>query len=177
MKTLVISVAIIVCVIAIAGLFFLGINLREDINEDNGNLNSEGLGLKPQTQENLEETDFKEPEEEIVELFPYSDVWPVEAQKLILDNVYNNLIIIDVSTSSKYNSGHIPRAINYPLSDGKFDSQINKLDKVKTYLIYSRFEGDSKTAAQKLSDAGFVNVNRLRGSYGYWVQSGYDVEK
>jgi rhodanese-related sulfurtransferase len=103
----------------------------------------------------------------------YIDVTPAEAQELINQNP--DLIIIDVSPD--YDQGHLPGAVHYYLGDGSLDAAIPTLDKNATYLVYCHVESASRQGAQKLVDAGFINVYRLEGEYGAWVDAGYPIEK
>ena len=102
----------------------------------------------------------------------YTDVTPAEAKKLIDENP--DLIIIDVSP--KYAEGHLPGAVNYYLGDGSLDAAIPTLDKSRTYLVYCHVDSVAIQGAQKLVDAGFMNVYRLEGNYAAWVDAGYPVE-
>jgi rhodanese-related sulfurtransferase len=103
----------------------------------------------------------------------YVDVTPQEAKNLIDNNP--GLIIIDVSPA--YDDGHLPGAVNYYLGDGSLDNTIPMLDKDATYLVYCHIESASRAGAQALVDAGFMNVYRLQGEFGAWIDAGYPVEK
>jgi len=103
----------------------------------------------------------------------YIDVTPAEAKELIDENL--DLIIIDVSPN--YALGHLPGAVNYYLGDGSLDKAIPTLDKGKKYLVYCHVDSVAIQGAQKLVDAGFMNVYRLKGNYKAWVDAGYPIEK
>jgi rhodanese-related sulfurtransferase len=103
----------------------------------------------------------------------YRTLTPVEAIELI--EIVEDLIIIDVSPY--YAKGHLPGAINYPLEDGTLDKVIPTLDKDTIYIVYCHAFSASSSGAQKLVDAGFINVYRLEGEYGAWVKAGYSIEK
>lgn len=103
----------------------------------------------------------------------YVDVAPAEAKALI--DKTPGIVIIDVSPA--YAKGHLPGAVNYPVGDGSLDKAIPTLDKNKTYLVYCQAEPPSRLGAQKLVDAGFKKVYRLKGEYKGWVAAGYPVEK
>ena len=102
----------------------------------------------------------------------YTDISPDEAKQMIDENP--DLIIIDVSPF--YENGHLPGAVNYYLGDGSLDEAIPMLDKNATYLVYCHFAVASREGAQKLVDAGFMNVYRLEGEYQAWVDAGYPIE-
>jgi rhodanese-related sulfurtransferase len=103
----------------------------------------------------------------------YIDVSPAEAKALI--NRTPDIIIIDVSPA--YAKGHLPKAVNYYLGDGSLDKAIPTLDKNRTYLVYCHVDSVAIQGAQKLVDAGFKKVYRLKGNYSAWVAAGYPVEK
>lgn len=102
----------------------------------------------------------------------YIDVTAAEAKDLFDNNP--DLIIIDVSPH--YDDGHIPGAINYYVGDGSLDAAIPSLDKSKEYLVYCHVDSAAISGAQKLVDAGFSPVYRLRGNYKAWVDAGYPIE-
>lgn len=109
-----------------------------------------------------------EQEEEV----SYTDISATEAKQLIDDNP--EVVVIDVSPI--YSAGHLPGAVNYYLGDGSLDAAIPTLDKDGTYLVYCHTESVSRQGAQKLVDAGFMNVYRLEGDYDAWVDAGYPIE-
>ncbi len=102
----------------------------------------------------------------------YVDVAPPEAKALI--DKTPDIIIIDVSPA--YAKGHLPKAVNYYVGDGSLDKAIPKLDKNKTYLVYCHVDSASILGAQKLIDAEFKKVYRLKGNYKAWVDAGYPIE-
>jgi rhodanese-related sulfurtransferase len=102
----------------------------------------------------------------------YMDVSVEEARELIDSNP--GLIVIDVSPH--YAEGHLPGAVSYPLGDGSLDAAIPNLDKNEDYLVYCHIDSVAIAGAQKLIDAGFMNVYRLEGNYSAWVEAGYPVE-
>ena len=103
----------------------------------------------------------------------YVDVTPAEAKELIEKTP--DIVIIDVSPH--YAQGHLPGAVNYYLGDGSLDKAIPNLDKGKTYLVYCHVDRVAIQGAQKLVDAGFEKVYRLKGNYKAWVDAGYPIEK
>jgi rhodanese-related sulfurtransferase len=103
----------------------------------------------------------------------YIDIPPAEAKALIEKSP--DIIIIDVSPA--YAKGHLPKAVHYYIGDGSLDKAIPKLDKNKTYLVYCHVDRVSIQGAQKLIDAGFKKVYRLKGNYKAWVDAGYPIEK
>lgn len=103
----------------------------------------------------------------------YVDVSPAQAKNLI--ETKDDLIVIDVSPH--YAEGHLPGAVHYYLGDGSLDKAIPSLDKTKPYLVYCHVDSVAIAGAQKLVDAGFMEVYRLEGNYSAWVDAGYEIEK
>lgn len=103
----------------------------------------------------------------------YVDVTPQEAKALI--DKHSDLVIIDVSPA--YAQGHLPGAVSYYLGDGSLERAIPILDKNGKYLVYCHVDSVSIAGAQRLVDAGFATVYRLKGNYSAWVAAGYPVEK
>ncbi len=103
----------------------------------------------------------------------YIGVSVQEAKQLIDENP--ELIVIDVSPN--YAQGHLPGAVNYYVGDGSLDRAIPNLDMNAMYLVYCHVDSAAILGAQKLVDAGFMNVYRLEGNYKAWVDAGYPVEK
>lgn len=114
----------------------------------------------------------EEPAEEVEEL-SYTDITPQEAKNMMDNNP--DLIVIDVSPD--YEQGHLPGAVNYYLGDGSLDAAIPELNPDADYLVYCHVESASRAGAQKLVDAGFMNVYRLAGEYDAWVDAGFEVEQ
>lgn len=125
------------------------------------NVVKEDLSTEVTTEEKVMETETA-----------YLDISPEKAKELIDNN--GGLIVIDVSP--KYDEGHIPGAVNYYVGDGSLDEAIPNLDSGKEYLVYCHTDEASMLGAQKLIDAGFLNVYRLEGNYSAWVAAGYEVE-
>jgi putative hemolysin/rhodanese-related sulfurtransferase len=107
------------------------------------------------------------------EVTGYTEVTVAQAKELIEKTP--GLIIIDVSPV--YEDGHIPGAVNYYVGDGSLDAAIPSLDPRATYLVYCHVDSAAILGAQKLVDAGFTNVYRLKGNYMAWVDAGYEIER
>ncbi len=103
----------------------------------------------------------------------YTNVTPEEAMDLLQNS--SDILIIDVSPV--YANGHIPGAVNYYVGDGSLDSAIPTLDKNREYLVYCHSDSASMLGSQKLVDAGFKKVYRLKGNYAAWVDAGFPTEE
>ena len=78
-------------------------------------------------------------------------------------------VVIDVRTPAEWQQGVIEGAdlfIDY--NSPTFKSQIAKLDKSKTYIVYCRSGGRSAGASQVMIDNGFKNVINMQGGISSW---------
>lgn len=76
-----------------------------------------------------------------------------------------NIDIIDVREHSEYSGGHIPGAVNMPLSNISYSYET--LDKDKTYYIVCYSGARSERAALFLSYKGFEVVS-VEGGMANW---------
>ncbi|MDY0214311.1 MAG: rhodanese-like domain-containing protein [Bacilli bacterium] len=75
----------------------------------------------------------------------------------------NTLNIIDVRETYEFERGHIPGAINIPLS--AFD--LNKLDKSKEYYVVCETGARSIEVAKALAQYGYKIINVMGGTSAY----------
>lgn len=76
------------------------------------------------------------------------------------------LPIVDVRETDEYARGHIPGAVNFPLSD--LGSDFTQLDKNTDYYLVCQSGGRSAMAAEFLSEQGF-RVTNVMGGTGSWM--------
>lgn len=92
------------------------------------------------------------------------DVTAEQARNII--NSMNDLIVVDVREPSEYcdATGHIPGALNYPLSSGILEARYEELPKDSPILVVCRSGGRSNQAANFLDSKGFSRVyDMMRG--------------
>jgi rhodanese-related sulfurtransferase len=90
-----------------------------------------------------------------------------EFNKLAKDT---NTVIIDVRTPGEISEGFIPGAtLFFDYNDANFESNIEKLDKSKGYVVYCRSGGRSSKAAEVLSEKGIKKVYNLDGGISNWT--------
>ena len=89
----------------------------------------------------------------------------------------NEAVIIDVRTPMEYQEGHIKNSKLIDISDRDFESQIERLDKNKTYYVYCRSGGRSSSASQIMVEKGFTKVYNLQGGMIAWSGAKKTVEK
>ena len=106
-------------------------------------------------------------------------IYDVTAQKafdIIQENADNpDFIIIDVRTPEEYTNGYIKRAINIDINSGEFISQLEELDKEKTYLVYCRSGRRSASARDTMAQLGFKNIYNMSAGITEWESMGFPV--
>jgi rhodanese-related sulfurtransferase len=110
--------------------------------------------------------------EDVTQISHYIDLDAGKSYELLINN--SEAVILDVSP--RFDNGHLPGAVNYYIGDGSLDKAIPSLDKKKIYLVYCHVDSASIPGAQKLVDAGFLKVYRLKGNYSSWLSGGYPIE-
>ncbi|MGC9366567.1 MAG: rhodanese-like domain-containing protein [bacterium] len=103
----------------------------------------------------------------------YYDLSPQQILELL--EYVPNLYIIDFSL--KFSQGHLPGAVNYPLSDSNLKDSITPLNKSLHYLVYAHEDSVSIPAAQMLVELEFPHVYRLKGNYSAWLEEDMEIEK
>lgn len=81
--------------------------------------------------------------------------------KEIMDS--QTCIILDVRTIEEFNDGHIPNAVNLPLSDVKAKAKVMLPEKDALILVYCRSGRRSKEGSQILADLGYTNIMEFGG--------------
>lgn len=80
-----------------------------------------------------------------------------------------NNVVIDVRTPGEVAEGYIPgTTLFYDYNDYNFESNIEKLDKTKGYVVYCRSGGRSSKAAELLQQKGIKKVYNLDGGISNW---------
>lgn len=83
-------------------------------------------------------------------------------------------VFVDVRTPKEYKAGHIPGAINIPVSD--IAMRMNELPKNKQLYVYCHSGVRAAKASALLAKAGF-HVENMPESMEGWKAAGYPVEK
>ena len=93
-------------------------------------------------------------------IYDFIDISAEEAHVMLEENP-EQFILLDVRTASEYGAGHIPGAINIPVSD--LENRIDELDMSKEIIVYCKSGGRSRTASETLAQYGFFVYNMLGG--------------
>lgn len=90
-----------------------------------------------------------------------NEVIAVSEVKKIIDNYddYSNLYIVDVREKDEYESGHLEKAINIPLSI----LETIDLDKDAKIIVYCQSGRRSSNAKSILEDLGYTDVVDMGG--------------
>ncbi|MEN9306357.1 MAG: hypothetical protein RL173_289 [Fibrobacterota bacterium] len=106
-----------------------------------------------------------------------STVAPIEAKRLLALPAGEKPILIDVRTPGEWKDGRLSGAKHIDVSGSKFDTEIDKLPKEASYLLYCRSGGRSGMALSKMKAKGFSNLKHVSGGIGSWQAAGYPVVK
>lgn len=86
-------------------------------------------------------------------------------------------ILIDLRTPDEIaKKGKIKGAQEIDFLSKNAETQINKLDKKKTYLIYCAGGGRSGECAELMQKKGFTKVVNLEKGFDDWKKKGFEVE-
>jgi phage shock protein E len=81
--------------------------------------------------------------------------------------------VLDVRTAQEFNEGHIENAININVESDTFLSQIESLDKSKSYAVYCRSGRRSADAITKMANQNFTSLTNLNGGTIDWTNAGF----
>ncbi len=80
----------------------------------------------------------------------------------VMDYIDDGYTVVDVREIDEFNSGHIPNAVNAPLS-GLENDRFTPLETNEKYIIICQSGNRSITASNILSEAGYDIVNVSEG--------------
>ena len=78
------------------------------------------------------------------------------------------IVLIDVRTPEETAQGMIEGAMQLDFRNPNFETEIDKLDKNKTYLIYCRSGNRSGKTCAMMAQKGFKEMYNLAGGYLAW---------
>ena len=87
-----------------------------------------------------------------------------------------NLQVVDVRRPAEYGNGHVPSALNAPLTTLDRIAEQLPLEKDKPTAVICAGGYRSSAAASLLEQLGFTNLLNVSGGTGAWVNAGYPVE-
>lgn len=86
-------------------------------------------------------------------------------------------VVVDVCDAKEFQAGHLPNAINMPLT--KLSSNIGALDKYKNkpIVVACRTGNRSMKGAITLKKSGFENVYSMSGGLAAWQKDNLPIER
>ena len=106
----------------------------------------------------------------------YENVTVAEAFQLIQDNADNpDFVILDVRTPGEFAGGHIESAVNIDFYADSFKTDLNRLDKNKTYLIYCRSGNRSGKTLTMMRELKFRNVYEMKDGIKQWKKESLPI--
>ncbi len=87
----------------------------------------------------------------------------------------SSVVLLDVRTPAEFASGHIAGATNIDFESGTFASDIQKIDKTKSYAVYCRSGNRSAQATAIMAKDGFKSIFNLDGGINNWLSAGNAV--
>jgi rhodanese-related sulfurtransferase len=86
-----------------------------------------------------------------------------------------DFVILDVRTPGEFGTERIDGSVLVDYNSGNFRSDVEALDRGKTYLVYCRTGNRSKGAIRVMEEAGFRNLYHLDGGILEWKEAGFPV--
>jgi rhodanese-related sulfurtransferase len=108
----------------------------------------------------------------------FLDLSAKQAYVLIEQNKGNaGFIILDVRTPQEFAEGHLANAVNVDFNATGFNTEMSKLDKEMTYLVYCRAGNRSRGALEVMKKLDFPRVYHLVNGIVEWQNEGLPVLK
>jgi rhodanese-related sulfurtransferase len=96
----------------------------------------------------------------------YGEIIAGELKERMDDKSDQGFVLLDVRSEAAYEQGHIPGAVNIPLS--QLGYRLFALDRTRDIIVYCNLGVGSVVACQILANAGFKDVYNLRGGLSEW---------
>jgi rhodanese-related sulfurtransferase len=90
----------------------------------------------------------------------------VEADELLMDMPHDpNLIVVDVRKESEFANGHLPEALNLPLSDMTDIAELAQFEDSQNVYLHCAGGYRSVIAASLLKREGVHNIRNVQGGW------------
>jgi phage shock protein E len=83
-----------------------------------------------------------------------------------------NGILLDVRTVKEFRNESIAGAVNMDFNSDSFASNIQQLDRNKSYFLYCASGNRSMKALKLMKENGFINIVNLEGGIHEWKKAG-----
>lgn len=103
----------------------------------------------------------------------FTDINIEEYQKQFIDQ-NADYRLIDVRETEEYADGHVPDAINMPLST--FQDNVGDVQQDKPIVLVCRSGGRSAMAAEFLASLGYTNLYNIIGGTMEWARQGKPLD-
>lgn len=97
---------------------------------------------------------------------------PAKEFRAMMDKKPGTFVLLDVREPNEYAEGHLPGAINIPVTNF---AAAARLDRGKKVVIYCRSGARSYTAYRKLKKLAFPDVWQI--TFEDWKEAGFPIEK
>ena len=94
----------------------------------------------------------------------------INAEEFAVKRGQKNTVVLDVRTSEEIAEGKVPQAVELDYYSDSFSSDLERLDKSKTYLVYCRSGNRSGKTCKEMINKGFNKVYNLEGGYTAWSE-------
>lgn len=105
----------------------------------------------------------------------YHEIKSKEASALI--KAHKEMVILDIRTMKEYTTGHIKKAKHIDFFENNFKTNLEKLDRKKSYLVHCASGGRSGRSMQLFKELGFKSIYHMNDGWKGWEKAGYPAEK
>lgn len=95
---------------------------------------------------------------------------------VVMDSLQDE-VLIDLRTPEEVKGGTIPGAMVIDYFGAGFDSSIQTLDRIKTYVLYCASGGRSGETAEIMHKLGFKKIYNFESGFNGWVKRKMPVRK
>jgi rhodanese-related sulfurtransferase len=104
----------------------------------------------------------------------YEQITIEEFQNDFVNNADADFVLVDVREEDEFAAGHLPGAVNIPLSEFQF--RTDEVDEDRAIVLVCRTSNRSEMATQILASNGYDNLyHLLEGTVG-WMRRGLPLE-
>lgn len=105
----------------------------------------------------------------------YHEIKSKAAAALI--KAHKKVVVLDIRTMKEYRIGHIKKAKHIDFFENSFKSNLEKLDRKKSYIVHCASGGRSGRSMQIFKDLGFKSIYHMNDGWKGWEKAGYPAEK